>query len=72
MALNLSTEALARASARRPWLVVGAWSAVFAVSIALIFGLLSGALTNDFGFTGTRTPSAPTTCLSSACAAPRR
>jgi len=52
MALNLSTEALARASARRPWLVVGAWSAVFAVSIALIFGLLSGALTNEFGLTG--------------------
>jgi len=51
MALNLSTETLARASARRPWLVVGAWTAIFAVSIALIFGLLGGALTNEFGFT---------------------
>src|SRR3990172_2318420 len=52
MALNLSTEALARASARRPWLVVGAWVAVFAVSVALIFNLLSDALTNEFGLTG--------------------
>src|SRR3990172_5753291 len=52
MALNLSTEALARASARRPWLVVAAWVAVFAVSVALIFNLLSDALTNEFGFTG--------------------
>ena len=51
MALKLSTETLARASARRPWLVVGAWAAVFAISIALIFGLLSGALTNEVGFT---------------------
>ncbi|MDO8611736.1 MAG: MMPL family transporter, partial [Dehalococcoidia bacterium] len=51
MALNLSTEALARASARRPWLVVGAWAAVFAISIALISGLLSDALTNEVGFT---------------------
>src|SRR3972149_11226131 len=51
MALNLSTEALARASARRPWLVVAAWAAVFAISIALISGLLSDALTNEVGFT---------------------
>ena len=50
MALNLSTEALARASARRPWLVVAAWVAVCAVSVALIFNLLSDALTNEFGF----------------------
>src|SRR3970282_2440935 len=52
MTLNVSTEALARASARRPWLVVAAWGAVFAVSVALIFNLLSDALTNEFGFTG--------------------
>ena len=52
MTLNVSTEALARASARRPWLVVAAWVAVFAVSVALIFNLLSDALTNEFGFTG--------------------
>src|SRR3990170_167547 len=51
MALNLSTETLARASARRPWLVVGAWAAVFAISIALISGLLSDALTNEVSFT---------------------
>src|SRR4030067_37782 len=51
MALNLSTETLAHASARRPWLVVGAWAAVFAISIALISGLLSDALTNEVGFT---------------------
>src|SRR3972149_5968863 len=52
MALNLSTEALARASARRPWLVVGAWVAVFAVSVALTFHPLSDAPPNEFGFTG--------------------
>src|SRR3970282_807422 len=52
MALHLSTEPLPRASARRPWLVVAAWGAVFAVSVALIFNLLSDALTNEFGFTG--------------------
>src|SRR3972149_10141437 len=51
MALNLSTESLARASARRPWLVVGAWAAVLAISIALISGLLSDPLTNEVGFT---------------------
>jgi len=51
MALNLSTETLARVSARRPWLVVAAWAAVFAVSIALIATLLSDGLTNEMGFT---------------------
>ena len=50
MALNLSAETLARVSARRPWLVVAAWAAVFAVSIALIATLLSGGLTNEMGF----------------------
>src|SRR3990172_9051324 len=51
MALTLSTEPLARVSARRPWLVVGAWAAVFVISIALISGLLSDALTNEISFT---------------------
>src|SRR3990172_7552310 len=51
MALTLPPEPLARVSARRPWLVVGAWAAVFAISIALISGLLSDALTNEVGFT---------------------
>ena len=51
MQLSLSSEALARASARRPWIVVGAWIALIVVAIGINFTLLAGALTNEFGFT---------------------
>ncbi|MDO8617089.1 MAG: MMPL family transporter [Dehalococcoidia bacterium] len=47
MALRLSTESLARASARRPWLVIGAWAVVLAASLVLISTLLGSALTTD-------------------------
>ena len=47
MSLHLSTEALARASARRPWLVIGAWSLVLLASLGAIATLLSDALTTD-------------------------
>src|SRR5206468_4466932 len=52
MALSmLSTETLARVSARRPWTVVGIWVAVIAASIAAIGVLLSGALTTEVSLT---------------------
>ncbi|MBI2912396.1 MAG: MMPL family transporter [Chloroflexi bacterium] len=51
MRLHLSTEALARASARRPWTVIGVWAAVLAVSLGLIASLLGSALTTEEGFT---------------------
>jgi RND superfamily putative drug exporter len=51
MALPISTEGLARASARHPWLVIGAWIGVFITSIALITTLLSDALTTEVAFT---------------------
>jgi RND superfamily putative drug exporter len=52
MALNISTEGLAHASARRPWIVVGVWVAVVVASIGLTSALLAGALTSDIEFTG--------------------
>ncbi len=45
MRLSFSTEALAAASARQPWLVIGIWLTAVAVSAAIILTLLSGALT---------------------------
>jgi RND superfamily putative drug exporter len=47
----LSTEALARASARRPWLTIGAWFALLVVSGFLIMNLLGDALTTDADIT---------------------
>jgi len=51
MAFNLSTEALARASARRPWTVVAVWAVVLVASLFLIFSLLDSALTQEQEFT---------------------
>ncbi|MBA3561148.1 MAG: MMPL family transporter, partial [Actinobacteria bacterium] len=42
-----STEALASASARRPWRTVGAWITVFALSIVAIAALLGDGLSTD-------------------------
>src|SRR3990170_7396397 len=53
MALNLSTEALARSSARRPWVVIGVWVLILLVSFVLIFNFLGSALTNDSDFANT-------------------
>ena len=47
MALNLSTEALAGASARRPWLTIMIWVGLFLVAGFLIMSLLEDALTTD-------------------------
>ena len=51
MRLKLSTEALARFSARRPWLVVGAWAAVLLTASGLIGGLFDSAFTTQFKLT---------------------
>ena len=48
---RFSTEALARASARRPWLTIGAWFALLVVSGFLIMNLLGDALTTDADIT---------------------
>ena len=49
--MNLSTEALARASSRRPWVTIGIWVAALAVAVVLNGTLLAGALTSEFAFT---------------------
>ncbi len=51
MAFSLSTESLAAASARRPWLVIGVWAALFATSVFLIVTLLGDALTTEIRLT---------------------
>ena len=51
MKTGLSTESLARAAARRPWVTVGLWIGVMAVAFILIGTLLSGALTTDMAIT---------------------
>ncbi len=47
----ISTESLARASARRPWLVIGAWLLLLAASLVVSAVFLSDALTTDVDFT---------------------
>jgi RND superfamily putative drug exporter len=51
MPLGFSTEALAEASARRPWRVIGLWLAVLVGSFVVIGTLLSGALTTEVRLT---------------------
>ena len=51
MKLNLSTEALARASARRPWTTIGVWIVVLVAALGIIGTLLADALTTEFAFT---------------------
>ncbi len=51
MALNLSTETLARTSASHPWRVVGIWVVVLAACMFFIASFLEDGLTNKFVFT---------------------
>jgi RND superfamily putative drug exporter len=51
MRFNLTTEGLAGASARRPWLVIGAWAVVLVVALGLIATLLSSGLTTEIRLT---------------------
>ena len=52
MAFSLSTESIARASSRRPWITIGIWVAIFVVAILLVGTMLEGGLTTKFVFTG--------------------
>ena len=56
MAINISTENLARKSAQRPWTVVGIWVAVFLISGFLMSTLLSKGETTEFVFVGNPEP----------------
>lgn len=53
MTSQLSTESLARGSARRPWLTIGSWVLVLIIALALVSTLLADALTTEFTFTTT-------------------
>ena len=46
------TERLARASARRPWLTIGAWVALVVIASALNVNLLESATTTEFRLAG--------------------
>ena len=48
---RLSTESLARSSARRPWVFIGIWILVFIVFVGLAATLLPDALTTEFKLT---------------------
>ena len=47
----ISTESIARVSARRPWITVAAWILAVIVAMGLIFTMLGDALTTDAGLT---------------------
>jgi RND superfamily putative drug exporter len=51
LAINLSTESLARASSRRPWITIGIWIALLVVAMVLNTTLLGSATTTEFRFT---------------------
>lgn len=49
-AFGLSTEGLARGSARRPWWVIGIWAAILLAGLGSAYLFLSDALTIEFAF----------------------
>ena len=49
----LSTESLARRSARHPWPTIGVWVLTLVVAIVLMVSLLAAALTTRFDFINT-------------------
>ncbi|MCI0768926.1 MAG: MMPL family transporter [Chloroflexi bacterium] len=51
MPFRLSTESLARQSARRPWTTVALWAIAFVAALFLIATLLGDALTSQIDFT---------------------
>ena len=48
MSLNLSTEAFARRSARRPWITIGIWVVVFIIAVFLRATLFDDVITTKF------------------------
>ena len=51
MALNLSTESIARASSRRPWITIGIWVVVFIIALVLRATLFEDVITTEFALT---------------------
>ena len=51
MAINLSTEGLARSSSNRPWITIGIWVAILVLAMFLNATLLGSATTTEFRFT---------------------
>ena len=49
--MNLSTESLARASSRRPWVTVALWIVLLVVALVLTGTVLQDSLTTEFAFT---------------------
>ena len=49
--MRLSSAALARSSAQRPWVVVGIWLVALVVTFAIAATSIGSALTTDFSFT---------------------
>ena len=49
--MRLSSAALARTSAQRPWTVVGIWLVTLVVTFAIAASMIGSALTTDFSFT---------------------
>ncbi len=49
--MRLSSAALARTSAQRPWTVVGIWLVTLVVTFAIAATMIGSALTTDFSFT---------------------
>ena len=51
MSVNLSTESIARASSRRPWITIGIWVVVFLIAAFLRATLFEGVITIEFEIT---------------------
>ena len=51
MALNISTESIARASSRRPWITIGIWVVVFLIAAFLRASLFEDVITTEFAIT---------------------
>ena len=51
MAINLSTEGLARSSSNKPWITIGIWIGILALAMFLNATLLGSAATTEFRFT---------------------
>jgi uncharacterized membrane protein YdfJ with MMPL/SSD domain len=49
--MNLSSEALARSSARRPWTTIAIWVVALVTSVGLTSAFLGDALTTAADFT---------------------
>ncbi len=51
MPVNLSTESIARASSRRPWITIGIWIVVFLIAGFLRASLFEDVITTEFAIT---------------------